>query len=101
VKESEEEPMSLNDRRFTNVLLVVIAVVLFVGLVLPTEASRGTSYAKNWGVASMDSRYPEYSILKVRGGWLVSMVAPPYRQGGAVLTFIPDPEHKNRPIPVD
>jgi hypothetical protein len=89
VKESEEEPMSLNDRRFTNVLLVVIAVVLFVGLVLPTEAK------VDW--ESSFYLRPNIRILKVRGGWLVAVSMD--RSVGA--TFIPDPEHKNKPIPVD
>ena len=40
---------------------------------------------------------PDLNILKVQGGWMVHIV---WRSNGS-LSFVPDPDHKRKPLPVD
>ncbi len=50
-----------------------------------------------WEIHSPNNGRP-LEILKVGGGWLVRVFCDSEKKS---VVFIPDPEHKNKPVPMD
>lgn len=46
-------------------------------------------------------QYYHYSILKVVGGWVISITDTRKEHEATGVSFVSDPEHKNKPVPID